>query len=650
MKRKAVVNASEEQTQTETLQPQKKETPSPVTIAAPPENEHVEVPQEPVKLDISKNDTKAFKPSRLTIKVKLIGIISLIVGLSMLLMILIASYFFSNESEVRIQENNLNLAKVFGNLIEDKIDNNLYKAQVYAEKVLVSNTRDNVKNIFKNNPSFVYIGLQKSRNGKLEHEKTNTRYLKNQNVPQKAIEKLHKENRKNINQAWTSKFSIFNTSLETVPLLGIAAYNASLDINIILYLNIEDFYEVFRHSGLVQAILLDAKGDILLHSDTNTLLAKVSYREFPIIQKIQETIATLGQEQYVNQFDKITYLASFNKLDKKRLVVMTQIDRNIVFSPVRQIQTRNLLILLIVLILTLFAIFLFSRTITVPILSLVKATRQLEKGNYNLEIQPLSQDEIGNLTHSFGEMAVGLGEREKIKDAFGRFVNKEILELVQAGEVKLGGDTVNATVFFSDIRNFTKMSEQMSAESVVNMLNSYFTSMVGCITKTEGIIDKYIGDAIMAHWGTLKKLDNSAKSAIDAALAMRAALILFNKRNRGRLPEIKIGCGIATGPVVSGQIGTQEKLEYTVIGDTVNLASRIEATSKIFGADILISSATYESIKDYYHVQPMKEFKIRGKEQVQRIYAVLGAKEDPNSPTTMQQMRTLSNISDPNLK
>lgn len=184
------------------------------------------------------------------------------------------------------------------------------------------------------------------------------------------------------------------------------------------------------------------------------------------------------------------------------------------------------------------------------------------------------------------------------------------------------------------------MSEKLEPEQVVGYLNEYFTEMVEYVYLTHGVVDKFIGDAIMAHWGALYTDGKDTENAIDAAIMMRKALIKFNQTGEktGR-PKFRFGCGINTGPVIAGQIGSEKKLEYTIIGDAVNLASRIEYLNKQFGTDILISENSYEFVKDLYNVVIMDPIEIRGKSKPQQIYAVLGRKIDSDSPKDLFELR-----------
>jgi adenylate cyclase len=283
--------------------------------------------------------------------------------------------------------------------------------------------------------------------------------------------------------------------------------------------------------------------------------------------------------------------------------------------------------------------------VSTTIKELAIATEKVEQEDYSVRVIPRTKDEIGLLAYSFNKMVQGLEERERMKDAFGRFVNKEIAEKALRGEIKLGGEKKECTIFFSDLRGFTAMSEKMKPEEVVEYLNRYFTIMVDCVEKTHGIVDKFIGDAIMATWGTVSGYGNHTENAINGALLMRKALIEFNQYNKEHnLPIAKMGCGINTGEVISGQIGSEKRLEFTVIGDAVNLASRIESLNKPFATDILISQDTYDRVKDIFDVVKMPAIKVKGKSEPQTIYCVLGRKDDPNRPKTLDELRKLVGI------
>jgi class 3 adenylate cyclase len=273
--------------------------------------------------------------------------------------------------------------------------------------------------------------------------------------------------------------------------------------------------------------------------------------------------------------------------------------------------------------------------------------RAIEVGNGELNVcfDIRSRDEIGQLSSTLNKMVKGLVERDKVKSALGKFVHPEIAEMILKKELALGGERTKCAILFTDIRNFTAISEKMEPEGVVEFLNAYMTKMVECVNSTNGLVDKFIGDAIMATWGAGFSRGNNAEQAINAAIMMRKALIKFNeKRGTFSKPVINIGCGINYGSVIAGQIGSIERLEYTVIGDAVNLASRIETLNKLFGTDILISQDLFDQVPGVFRVVKMQSITVKGKEKPQTIYAVLGRLTDPESPKTLEELRRMVGI------
>jgi adenylate cyclase len=245
---------------------------------------------------------------------------------------------------------------------------------------------------------------------------------------------------------------------------------------------------------------------------------------------------------------------------------------------------------------------------------------------------------------------------------FGRFTNKEIAVKAMRGEIKPGGLHKHATVFFSDIRDFTGKSETFTnvfqdgaSGRIVQWLNAYFTQMIDCVEKTDGVIDKFIGDAIMAHWGAAYTAGSPRKDAfncVKAALMMRKALYIMNSERRtgdpGN-PPIRIGCGINTGIVTAGQLGSDMRMEYTVIGDPVNLASRIESLTKPLAVDILISEDTWNLIGDLFITEEMPPVTVKGKEKPVRIFAVINFTNNDKMPYTLTEVRGLLGIEAPDI-
>ena len=216
--------------------------------------------------------------------------------------------------------------------------------------------------------------------------------------------------------------------------------------------------------------------------------------------------------------------------------------------------------------------------------------------------------------------------KEKIKTAMGKFISEDIMKNVvkNIDELKLGGKKANVTVLFADIRGFTSMSEKMSADEVSVILNEYFTEIEPIVTRYNGVINKFIGDAVMAIFGEPVQDLNHPKNAVRCAYAMleKVKELQVKWLEEGK-PKIEIGIGINTGEAFVGNIGSEKRMEYTVIGDTVNLASRIESNNKVYKTNLLISSTTYSNVRSIVDVVRISDVKIRGKEKALDLYEVI---------------------------
>jgi adenylate cyclase len=220
---------------------------------------------------------------------------------------------------------------------------------------------------------------------------------------------------------------------------------------------------------------------------------------------------------------------------------------------------------------------------------------------------------------------------KEIKKAFGKYVSKDLVEqiLKNADAIELRGKKLNMSVFFSDIRGFTEFSERIDPVELAELLNKYFTPMSKLVTSNQGTIDKYIGDAIMAMFGAPVNYPNHAEQACKAALECQQELIKINSEFEKRgWPKIQIGIGINSGMMNAGNIGSEDIQNYTVIGDSVNLASRLQNLTKDYGAGIIISESTYESVKNKFMCNYLGEVNVKGKKESVRIYELVSTKKD----------------------
>lgn len=266
------------------------------------------------------------------------------------------------------------------------------------------------------------------------------------------------------------------------------------------------------------------------------------------------------------------------------------------------------------------------KSIVAPMNQLIQRMKDVAKGDFSSRSSVLTADEIGQMKGHFNNMVEGLEEREKLRDTFGKFVSMEIAEkIMDSGNVQLTGEEIETTVMFTDIRDFTPLSEKLSPHELIKFLNTYFSYMVKPIQEEKGVINKFLGDSIMAVFSPVFGVENHAEAALKAALKLRGALKEFNEIEE--FPPIEHGVGIHTGNLIAGNIGAEERKEYTVIGDTVNIASRIESQTKVFNTDILLSDNLLKKLDkvDFpeYKFVPFDPVQMKGKSYSIVLYQIV---------------------------
>lgn len=275
---------------------------------------------------------------------------------------------------------------------------------------------------------------------------------------------------------------------------------------------------------------------------------------------------------------------------------------------------------------------LVTRSLVEPIRRLLKGTQSVEHGDLEVEIQVQTRDELATLADSFNHMVVGLREKERIKATFGQYVDPRIVRgLLENRLPAEGGERQVMSVFFSDLAGFTRMCEGLTPDTAVRFLNRYFTLMAEVIRARQGIIDKYIGDSVMAFWGQpFTEAEQHASLCCEAALDQRAKLDEFRASLpdvlgvRHGLPAVEARMGIATGDVLVGNIGSETARGYTVIGDTVNLASRLEQANKFYGTRILVSAGTRRLAGDAFDFREIDSLRVAGRSEPERIFELMG--------------------------
>ncbi len=253
----------------------------------------------------------------------------------------------------------------------------------------------------------------------------------------------------------------------------------------------------------------------------------------------------------------------------------------------------------------------------------VGTLNEIRAGNLSAQVRLYSSDEFAVIGSGINSMAEGLKEREMIRDKFGKYFSEEIAEVILGRELLTQGEKVRATILFADLRNSTRLSSELEPDRFVEILNRFLSALSDSIFENGGIVDKFIGDAALGVFGTPIVREDHARCAARAAIMMRDRVKELSSRT-GLDEKIEVGIGIHSGEVIAGNIGSTKKLEYTVVGETVNLASRLEGVTKQVGRDIVISEPTYTALRGEFECKPVGPVTIRGLSGDFSLYHLVG--------------------------
>jgi adenylate cyclase len=292
-----------------------------------------------------------------------------------------------------------------------------------------------------------------------------------------------------------------------------------------------------------------------------------------------------------------------------------------------------------------------ARGVSKPVLQLAEGARKIGEGDYQHRVSVNQPDEMGLLAASFNHMSEGLAERDQVRDLLGKVVSPAVAAELLSKELTLGGEEREVTVLFSDVRNFTSMCEALPPQEILGILNHCFTRMSAIVEAHGGVVDKYVGDAIMALFGAPLTNPDDADRAMKTALEMCEALDELNQQWQARrCPAINIGIGINTDVVIAGNMGSQTRLNYTVIGDGVNLAARLEGLTKTpeYATRIIVSGTTLAKANARYQTRRLGEVTVKGKQKKTEIYALLGTTESQRQGRNDCRSQILPPVPEPN--
>jgi len=319
--------------------------------------------------------------------------------------------------------------------------------------------------------------------------------------------------------------------------------------------------------------------------------------------------------------------------DSLQIVAVIQKSYNENIENVQAFQNVLLQFYIAVIAVSLIAVVLLARSVTRPILDLALRVRRIEAGDYGQAVQVSGEDEIGQLAGSVNNMAKGLAEKEKVRDLLGKVVSHEIAEELLSKTIALGGEERIVTVLFSDIKGFTSLCENMAPEAVLTLLNRYLSEITEVIEANRGVVDKYTGDSVMALFGAPLNRPNDAQNAIATVLSIQSTIATLNATNRATgMLEIGAGIGVHTGLVVAGNLGSQNRLNYTVIGDSVNLSARLEGLTRKYHVPNIVSDATRADAPGFVY-RELDLVRVAGKKEPVRIFEVVGREGEVDAAT-----------------
>lgn len=337
--------------------------------------------------------------------------------------------------------------------------------------------------------------------------------------------------------------------------------------------------------------------------------------------------ATRTTTELIEDEPFVTLHAPLRLIDDEPAHIELQRSLNTELAPARELENIILLTSIAALIVASVVAVGVARGVSQPVQELADHTEVIARGDYTTRLQPDRADEFGRLAASFNRMSEGLAERDRVRDLLDKNVSPEIAAQLMRDGAVLGGEERVVTILFADLRGFTPLSEKLPPRELIDILNRFLDRMSAEIERHGGVIDKFIGDAIMAIFGAPVAQSEAADQALRTALAMERALVGFNAELRAEgHPELAIGIGINTASVVAGNIGSQRRLNYSVIGDGVNVAARLETLTRNpdYRTNILVSSATLAAAQGVYLTRALGAVMVKGRSEPVQVHALDG--------------------------
>lgn len=607
--------------------------------------------------------------------VKLAIIIGTIVLGSLGCVTFLNSHFIGQDVKITAENNNLTINSRSAGTVEDRLStvrSNVFQLldlmNVVSGGRSSSLARQAEAFFFERNQDIAAVNIltgedfKSSARSAKESSIINNRFFISNEIDVSSLENFIEASTQQINRSCMGESIALNASpFFNIPVMALFFpwKENGLDQTCVITFSIENMLDILGTDSVNTTFILNDSAELLCHPDTEKVLIGESYKNYPLVAAMLRNNESNSDSRQIpfsvidENKKKTDYFGAYQKLSIGDITVLTTVPVDSILEGVRTTRKNNIYLTGIVFFLSVIIILVFTRQgISRHLRKLTEAAEEIKNGNFDTpvfdELSTKRRDEIGVLNQSTKD------EREFL-DVFAKFTNKGVAKSIARKELDFDPHLKDITIFFSDIRGFTAISdgfknrfENDSPREIIGFLNDYMSRMVNCITLSHGNVDKFEGDAIMAVWGILRedslafeKLPDSspekaeryrkhknhikedALNAIRGTIAMRYALMKYNKdaaaftkahENEAKAkykPHIRIGCGLNSGRATCGIMGSEDKMEYTAIGDAVNFASRTESSNKPCGTDILITEDTYNLLKDDFIKNESNNYSIK---------------------------------------
>lgn len=607
--------------------------------------------------------------------VKLAIIIGTIVLVSLGCVTFLNSHFIGQDVKITAENNNLTINSRSAGTVDDRLStvrSNVFQLldlmNVVSGGRSSSLARQAEAFFFERNQDIAAVNIltgedfKSSARSAKESSIINNRFFISNEIDVSSLENFIEASSQQINRSCMGETIALNASpFFNIPVMALFFpwKENGLDQTCVITFSIENMLDILGTDSVNTTFILNDSAELLCHPDTAKVLIGESYKNYPLVAAMLRNNESNSDSRQIpfsvidENKKKTDYFGAYQKLSIGDITVLTTVPVDSILEGVRTTRKNNIYLTGIVFFLSVIIILVFTRQgISRHLRKLTEAAEEIKNGNFDTpvfdELSTKRRDEIGVLNQSTKD------EREFL-DVFAKFTNKGVAKSIARKELDFDPHLKDITIFFSDIRGFTAISdgfknrfENDSPREIIGFLNDYMSRMVNCITLSHGNVDKFEGDAIMAVWGILRedslafeKLPDSspekaercrkhknhikedALNAIRGTIAMRYALMKYNKdaaaftkahENETKAkykPHIRIGCGLNSGRATCGIMGSEDKMEYTAIGDAVNFASRTESSNKPCGTDILITEDTYNLLKDDFIKNESNNYSIK---------------------------------------